>query len=219
MTKYTFTILALLAASAAQTPAQTPAANKANSVALVVREDSRLWIEGTSNLHEWSCKATKLDATISVDPTWETEVASSVTNLATLMKRVDVQIPVQSIKCGKDKMDKLMYEALKAKEAESVSYIAGSFEATPGETKDSFIVHTTGTLRIAGKENPVRMDVRAERLPDGTVRAQSELPILMTDYGVKPPTALLGTLRTGNRVTVKFELLVGPRTMIAANDK
>ena len=218
MMKYTFTSLALLALTATFAPAQS-ATNEGSSVALVVREDSRLWIEGTSNLHEWSCKATKLDATISVSPTWENEVATSLTNIASLMKRVDVQIPVQSIKCGKDKMDKLMYEALKAKEAESVSYIAGSFEASPGDTKDSFIVHTTGTLRIAGKENPVRMDVRAERLPDGSVRAQSELPILMTDYGVKPPTALFGTLRTGNKVTVKFELLVGPRTMIAATGK
>src|SRR5690348_12753713 len=136
MTKYTFTVLALLVATAAQAPAQTPATTKAQSVALVVREDSRLWIEGTSNLHEWSCKATKLDATISVDPSWETEVATSVTNIATLVKRVDVQIPVLSLKCGKDKMDKLMYDALKAKEAESVSYIGGSFEASPGETKD-----------------------------------------------------------------------------------
>jgi hypothetical protein len=45
----------------------------------------------------------------------------------------------------------------------------------------------------------------------------SEVPILMTDYGVKPPTALLGTLRTGNRVLVKFELFVGPRTLIASS--
>ena len=214
MTKYTFAGLAVLALTTTLASAQTPTAEKA--VTLVVRDDSRLWIEGTSNLHEWSCKATTIDATIAVDPAWERDVTTSLTNVATLLRRVDVKIPVRGLKCGKDKMDKLMYEALKAKEADTVSYIAGTFDATPTDAKDSFVVRTTGTLRIAGRENPVNMDVRAERLPDGTVRAQSELPILMTDYGVKPPTALFGTLRTGNKVTVKFELFVGPRTMIAA---
>jgi hypothetical protein len=38
----------------------------------------------------------------------------------------------------------------------------------------------------------------------------------MTDFGVKPPTALLGTLKTDNKVVVKFELVVGPETIIAA---
>ena len=212
MMKCAFTSIPLLALGALLASAQTPAPN----VALAVRDDSKLWVEGTSNLHEWSCKATTIDASISVDDTWQSAVATSMPDVAKLMRRVAVKIPVTSLKCGKDKMDKLMYEALKAKEADAVSYIAGTFDATPGETKDSFIVHTTGTLRIAGKENPVSMDVRAERLPDGTVRAQSELPILMTDYGVKPPTALFGTLRTGNKVTVKFELFVGPNTLVAA---
>jgi hypothetical protein len=48
------------------------------------------------------------------------------------------------------------------------------------------------------------------------VKAEGELPLLMTDFGVKPPTALLGTLRTDNKITVKFSLLVGPQVLSAA---
>jgi len=29
-----------------------------------VATDSRVWIEGTSNLHDWSCKAQMLDASV-----------------------------------------------------------------------------------------------------------------------------------------------------------
>jgi hypothetical protein len=60
------------------------------------------------------------------------------------------------------------------------------------------------------------MDVTAARLPDGSVKAEGEVPLLMTDFGVTPPTALLGTLRTDNKITVKFSLLVGPQTIAAA---
>ena len=36
-------------------------------VRLAVGPDSKLWIEGGSNLHDWSCKASAIDATIDVD--------------------------------------------------------------------------------------------------------------------------------------------------------
>lgn len=214
MTKYMLTTLAL---ATCLVGARATAQNSTSAVKLAVREDSKLWIEGSSNLHGWSCKATTLDAAINVDPAWEATPANEPLDVPRLLKRVEVKVPVQGMKCGNGKMERIMYEALRSGEAPTISYILGSFDAVPGEAKDSFVVHTVGTLTIAGKENTVRMDVRAERLPDGAVRAVSEVPVLMTDYGVKPPTALLGTLRTGNKVTVKFELFVGPRTLIAAN--
>lgn len=209
----------LIVAAAIATPTTMPAQDVDQGVTLAVRPESRLWIEGSSNVHEWSCKATKLDAAIVVNGGWEAAMQRDVIDLTTMLKRVEVKVDVASLKCGKDKMDELMYKALKAGDAPGGRYILGSFETEPAAAKDSFVVRTVGTLRIAGKENPVRMDVRAERLPDGSLRARSELPILMTDYGVKPPTALLGTLRTKDKVTVKFELLVGPNTMIAAAGK
>ena len=32
------------------------------------------------------------------------------------------------------------------------------------------------------------------------------VPLLMSDYGIKPPTMMLGTMRTKNEVLVKFDL-------------
>ena len=34
---------------------------------VAVSPESKLWIDGTSNLHEWSCKATSLEATVELD--------------------------------------------------------------------------------------------------------------------------------------------------------
>jgi hypothetical protein len=39
----------------------------------------------------------------------------------------------------------------------------------------------------------------------------------MTDFGVKPPVGLFGLIRSKNEVTVKFELLIAPRVLIAAS--
>src|SRR3954464_4107518 len=103
----------LLIAAALALPATSQAQTNDPSATLAVRPESRLWIEGSSNLHEGSCKATKLDAAIVVDADWEKEMKADVLNVSKLLKRVDVQVPVSALKCGKDKMDELMKKALK----------------------------------------------------------------------------------------------------------
>lgn len=185
---------------------------KAQSVRLAVGADSKLWIEGGSNLHDWSCKASAIDAAIDVD---EAIIKSPSASL-TLLKKVQVKVPVRNLKCGHGGMDNNLYKALKADESPEISYILATFEVVPGATSDSFTVKTVGALKIAGTEKNVDMDVTASRLADGSIRAEGSLPLLMTDFGLKPPTAMLGTLRTSNKVTVKFSLLVGPQTLTAA---
>lgn len=181
----------------------------AQSVRLAVNADSKLWIEGGSNLHGWSCKASSIDATIDVDEAFLKSTSP------TLLKKVQVKVPVRNLKCGHGGMDNNLYKALKADDAPDISYILGSFDVVPA-AGDAFTVKSVGTLKIAGTEKTVNMDVSATKLADGSIRADGELPLLMTDFGVKPPTAMLGTLRTDNKVTVKFSLLIGPETLTAS---
>ena len=42
------------------------------------------------------------------------------------------------------------------------------------------------------------------------------VPIKMTDFGIKPPTAIFGRLKTGDDVKVNFELSIGARAIAAA---
>lgn len=178
-----------------------------------VSPESKLWIDGTSNLHEWSCKATSLEATVELDASAAARVSVAPPKA---LKRVEVKVPVKSLKCNHGGMDGNVYKALKADDSPEISYIMASFEASPSSGTDDFVLHATGTLTIAGKENQLAMDVKATRLPDGTVKAIGVVPIKMTDYGIKPPTAIFGRLKTGDEVKVNFELSVGAKAIAAA---
>lgn len=202
----TVTSLALLALVGSLAQAQS------STVSLAVRPDSKLWIEGGSNLHAWSCKASAFDASIVVDPAF----AKQTSAVPKYLQRVEIRVPVSNLKCGHGQMDKNLLKALKADEAPTITYILGTFDVDPAQTTDVVNLKTAGTLRVAGQESGVRMNVSATWLADGSIKAVGTLPILMTDFGVKPPTALLGTLKTDNKVVVKFELVVGPETVIAA---
>ena len=184
----------------------------AQSTRLAIGPESKLWIEGGSNLHGWSCKASSIDATVEV----EDGFLKAATITPTLVKKVQVKVPVRNLKCGHGGMDNNLYKALKADEVPEISYTLGTFDLVPGTATDSFTVKSVGTLKIAGTEKTVNMDVSALRTADGGLRADGELPLLMTDFGVKPPTAMFGTLRTDNKVTVKFSLVVGPQVLTAA---
>ena len=182
---------------------------------VAVAPESKLWIEGTSNLHGWSCTADKFDAVIELDAAAAAQLSTAAPKT---LKRVEVKVPVKALKCGHGAMDGNLYKALKADESPDISYIMASFDAAAGEN-DGFTLKTAGTLALAGKENKVSMDVVATRLPDGTVKAVGMVPIKMTDFGIKPPTAMFGTLRTGDEVKVNFSLTVGAKAIAAAVDK
>lgn len=182
---------------------------------VAVAPESKLWIEGTSNLHGWSCTAEKFDAAIEVDAAAASQLATAAPKT---LKRVEVKVPVKALKCGHGGMDDNVYKALKADASPEISYIMATFDADAGAS-DGFTLKTTGTLAMAGKENKLSMDVVATRLPDGTVKATGTVPIKMTDFGIKPPTAMFGTLRTGDEVKVNFALTVGAKAIAAAVDK
>lgn len=201
--------LASIGAPAARAQDATPAEP---TIRLAVRPESKLWIEGSSNLHDWSCKAGELTASIDV----AREFTGDASSLTTMLRSVHVKVPSAKISCGHGKMDDNLRKALRANEAPEISYILGKFDVVPGAAKDAYTLKTVGTLRVAGKEQNVSMDVTAQRMPDGGIRAAAEVPLKMTDFGIKPPTALLGTLRTADQIKVKFELLVGPQTTVAA---
>ena len=199
--------LAMLALVGATAGAQSTAR-------IAVSPESKLWIEGTSTIHDWTCKATTLDAAIDVDPA-AVQLAAAPPKM---LKKVLVKVPVKALKCGHGGMDENMYKALKADSDPQISYILASFEPANEEATE-FTLKTVGTLTIAGKENKLEMDVAAVRLPDGTVKATGTVPIKMTDFGIKPPTAIFGRLKTGDEVKVNFELTIGSKAIAAAADR
>jgi polyisoprenoid-binding protein YceI len=199
---YAVALVAMATTAAAQETARVP-----------VAPESRLWIDGTSNLHGWTCKAEKLEAAVELDKASAAQVALAAPKA---LKRVEVKVPVKSLKCGHGGMDNNLYKALNADATPEISYIMATFEVVPGEVKDSFTLKTQGTLTISGKENRIAMDVIANRLPDGTVKATGTVPVKMTDYGIKPPTAIFGRLKTGDEVKVSFELTVGAKAIATA---
>lgn len=159
--------------------------------------DSVVKVEGTSTLHAWTMQTSIIKGEIS---------APNPSNWNAPAKAI-VTIPVVSLKSEHTKMDKLMAEALKAKTYPEIRY--EMVEASPAVADDAkFVLKTRGKLTIAGVTREVAMDVHGTRAADGRYTLTGQTPIRMTNFGIKPPTAMLNTIKTGDDVKVTFRWTV-----------
>ena len=184
-----------------------------SAVRLQLEPGSQLTFDGTSTLHGFTCKTTNIQAYIDVDPSYATKDLSSI---AKPIANVKVVIPVKSLQCGGE-LEKNMFKTLKADQYPTITYTLGTYEVAPGSASaTSFAAQTNGTLTVAGKDNPIAMRVDAARQAGGIVTATGQQVIKMSDYGIKPPTFMLGTLRVGNQITVKDTLKATAKNVAAA---
>ena len=169
---------------------------------------STIRIEGTSTLHAWKMEGSTINGQLSVAPAvakgptaeaWKAAGADAA--------KVAVTIPVKSIRSEHDKMDRLMVDALKAKENPEIRYemTTATVQRSTGTT---FTLKTTGKLTIAGVTRDVAMDVSGTRMSDGRYVLAGQAPIRMTEFGIKPPRAMMNTIRTGDDVKVTFRWVV-----------
>jgi polyisoprenoid-binding protein YceI len=204
MKKTLITVSALIAVTA------TAGAQSASAIRLRLDPTSEVTIEGTSSMHAFHCKTNKINAYVDVDPGY----ARDLTKVARPIVSVKVNIVVRTLTCGNSQMDKNMYSTLDADKNPIIRYTMSGYDILDGSAKPAaFVAKTTGTLTISGQEKVINMKINAERLSDGKATAQGEEDVLMTDFGIKPPSFMFGTLKVGNEIKVKFNLKAGPELL------
>lgn len=174
---------------------------------VAVRPDSRLWLEGSSNVRDWTCRATSMEATIEVGVSGP---GSSQSASQEFVKGVSVKVPVRTLKCGDRHMEAEMYKALKSTSS-SPGFITAEVDRLVHGAISGQAIDAEAVLTIAGVQKTVKMTVTSDLLSDGTRRARGTVPILMTDFGIKPPRPWGGLLRTADRVLIQFEIFVAAR--------
>jgi len=204
MRKTLFTISALIAAGAT-----TAGAQSASAIRLRLDPSSEVTIEGTSSLHAFHCKTNKIMAYVDVDPGY----TQDLTKVARPIASVKVNIVVRTLTCGNGQMDKNMYSTLDADKNPIIKYTMSGYDILGGTSPTSFTAETKGTLTISGKEKNIAMKINAARLSDGKATAQGEQAVLMTDFGIEPPSFMFGRLKVGNEIKVKFNLKAGPELL------
>ena len=167
-------------------------------------DTARVTIAGTSNIHAYTASTTTVRVTRAVLGSgvagaafWDAIVKPGA------LEAFEVAIPAAQLTSPKEGLDKNMHKALKVQEHADITFGLTALE--PGATAGT--LKARGVLRIAGVERDVVLDLTTERR-EASLTVKGKVNLLMTDYGIKPPTAMLGMLKTDPKVTVTFETVL-----------
>lgn len=159
----------------------------------------QMTISGISNLHDWSTKVGQIQLHAEME---------LVNGFVSSVGMVSLSARVESIKSDKGSvMDNKTKEALKGDKHPVITYRLKQVAISEQKNKTS-LLKTEGTLNIAGVSKQVKMDVYARQLPNGEVEVWGGNDIKMSDYGMKAPTALMGSIKTGDAVQVTFSVIL-----------
>ena len=159
----------------------------------LLSESSSLQIAGTSSIHDWEMKASNFnsEALLQISP----DKSASITE-------VEFSCPVSGINSGNKIMDNKTYKALKEEKYPFINFLINPQDNVKLYDDNNTV---SGMLTIAGITKEVKFPCDVTFISSNRFKISGELPLKMSDFGVEPPTAMLGALKTGNEVVVKFD--------------
>jgi polyisoprenoid-binding protein YceI len=162
----------------------------------------RVTISGTSSVHDWTGTTSAVRITraqlapqVAGASMWDEAVKPGA------LEAFEIAIAAGTLKSGKDGLDKNMYKALKTTQHPDITFRLVKMDAGAA----AGALKATGMLTIAGVEREVALDLTTQA-KDTTLIVKGALPLVMTDYGIAPPKAMLGMIKTNPKVTVTFEI-------------
>ena len=156
-------------------------------------DESSIVVTGTSTLHDWEADAEKLTANGTMNTS-----ASAIEGVTSFT----VSVPVESLESGKNGMNKNMYEALKSDDHPNITFKLKNVKSVTGNQ-----ITVAGDLSIAGTTKPVELNANYS-LSGGTVKLTGSKEIDMTTWNIDPPTAMFGTIKTGEVINIKYNLVL-----------
>lgn len=168
---------------------------------------SRLWIEGRSNINEFECQANQYfaEATL-IDDNDPIEFLQQIDERVFMQ----VEIRVDGFECGRSRMNQDLQKALKSSEFPEITFTFNNATilALPEDNSDNneFEIEVHGSLTVAGNTRDIHFTTKAYFVETYLIRAIGKTTIRMSDFGVEPPTALMGLIKAEDELTVNFDL-------------
>jgi len=154
-------------------------------------------LNGTSNVHDWEMKAVK----------GTSEAAFIVTNgQVTSVSTLSFTLPAINLKSDNTGMDKNTYKALNTDKNPNISFVLTSATITP-TGGNNYQLKCVGKMSIAGTTKHTDLTATGKYNPvDKSFTITGVKKMKMTDYNVKPPKALLLTIKTGNDISISYNV-------------
>jgi polyisoprenoid-binding protein YceI len=154
---------------------------------------SFLQVNGTSSLHDWHLDAEEQSGLIEFSDLASADIS-----------RLKFSVESESLKSGKSSMDKNTFKALNTDKYKTIDFDFKDVKSIEKLNENTYTVALNGNLTVSGVTKQVTIGFKLV-IDNNLIKLNGEKSILMTDFGIDPPKALLGTIKTGNEITIAFK--------------
>lgn len=181
---------------------------------------SHIEVRGTSNVRDWDAESTRIEGALEIG---NAESRSPDIILGRLLEgeipevKATVRIPAQSLTSSSRRLTANMHGYMNVSDYPYIIFELRSIESIDAdeeaglETGQGLVTRVTGSLSVSGQSRETSLPVVWVR-EDGFLRLSGEVELKMSDFGIDPPTMMLGALRTADEVMVSFHWVLEPRS-------
>ncbi len=155
---------------------------------------SELKVSGTSSVHDWSMQGERFSGYIYAVPNG---------NTLEKIERGTFSFKAEGLDSDNSIMNNKTHDALKSDDHPEITFkltAIDNFKTSAG----TFTGTASGELTVAGKARYVNVPFTGKYISNNKITIEGTYRLKMTDYDMDPPTAMLGTLKTGDEVSVDY---------------
>lgn len=161
----------------------------------IVEDSPEMSITGTSTLHDWTVNAEQIN---------DYPIVIQLDDDELLIDSFSFNVEVSSMDGGRGPaMNNKIKKALLAETNPVVSFTQDESMSLTLSSDEEASFTTTGSLDIAGQSKSVEVECTV-LLSDDSISFSGSRSLKMTDFGIAPPTAMFGQIKTNDDIVVHF---------------
>lgn len=170
----------------------------ANRYTYTLLPASTLKINGTTNVHDFSCLSKQV-----FEPREVFSVPGNGRNLC--FQQAELALKASNLDCGSQGINRDMQKALKADRHPHI-FLRVHEVQTPANNYSwqSLTVHAS--LTLAGLQRNLSIPVQYQQQSPHRARVRGTYQLHLTDFGIEPPKAMLGLIQVKDLLLLEFDL-------------
>ncbi len=166
-------------------------------VRYVVQPGSRFYLDGTSTLGAYRCESDEVVGSGTAHPGDAARVTGTLV------------IPVLGFDCGRAAMNRDFYDALQAETHPTIRITLTDATLLSRPAGSTWVpVEVRARLQLAGAARAVTIRAEGRRAEGDVVEIRGSHALKMSQYGIRPPSGLMGLVRAHDSLVANFYLVV-----------
>ncbi len=171
-----------------------------------IRPSSSLKVNGKTNINTFSC--TSLESNIKGEINYQFEAGSAFTNF----QNTKLKIAIHQLDCGAKLINNDLYKALRADEYPNISIdlirLVNLDNKLISECDSWVSFEALTDMTIVCTSKSVVIPVRVKKLDELSYKIIGSKTIELCDFGIEPPTAMMGLIKVKSTIEIEFDLIV-----------